>query len=81
MKMRGMILGMKEAGLSAAEITRRLGVNQKTVDLWLKRNEEEGNIKNHPKPGRPKKTSPQQDADIERKALEDPLKDAVRIRD
>ena len=76
-----MILGLKAAGLNAAEITRQLGVNRKTVDRWLKRDEEIGSIKDLPRSGRPRITSPNQDRDISLMASRDPFTNATKIRE
>lgn len=81
-KLRGMILGLKAGGFTAAQVTRCLAVNRKTVDLWFKRDEEEDNtsIDDRPRSGRPRKTTQEQDRAIHQKARGNPFISSIQIR-
>ncbi|KAK3896200.1 hypothetical protein Pcinc_000122 [Petrolisthes cinctipes] len=46
---RGKIVGMKEAGLSADEIAAELGLHRATVYRWLRRWEEDGELRDRPR--------------------------------
>lgn len=58
---RAMIVGRYSAGQTISEISRSLGISRKTVKRWLRRYEEEGDVKTRARPGRPRVTSPEDD--------------------
>ena len=43
-ELRGKIIGLHKAGIKKTSIASRLNINVKTVDLWIKREREEGNL-------------------------------------
>jgi transposase len=62
------------AGISGNEICSRVGVSRPTVMLWLDRYEDGGFpaiVADKPRSGRPKRTEPDMDAEIVRRAKED----------
>jgi transposase len=62
------------AGLSGSEICSRVGVSRPTVTLWLDRYEQGGFqaiTADRPRPGRPKRTDPDVDAEIVRRVTEE----------
>ncbi|KAK4325159.1 hypothetical protein Pmani_004312 [Petrolisthes manimaculis] len=62
---RGRIVGMKEAGLSAAdEIAAELGLHRATVYRWIRRWEEDGKLRDRPRSGVKRKTTPQDEQRI-----------------
>ncbi|KAK3875814.1 hypothetical protein Pcinc_019334 [Petrolisthes cinctipes] len=46
---RGRIIGMREAGYSISDISRDLGLTRQTVQRWLTRWEESGNLEDRPR--------------------------------
>lgn len=77
---RGMIVGLRRAGMSIAGIAREMGVSKTTVRLWCRRWEESGNLKDSPRCGGPRKTTPEEDRRILEMNNRFPLKNAVAIR-
>ncbi|KAK3875785.1 hypothetical protein Pcinc_015859 [Petrolisthes cinctipes] len=61
---RGMVIGRYHAGQSYSQISREMGLSRNTVKAWVRRYEEEGHVRTRPRPGRPRVTTPQQDAAI-----------------
>ncbi|KAK3879568.1 hypothetical protein Pcinc_015855 [Petrolisthes cinctipes] len=61
---RGMVIGRYHAGKSYSQISREMGLSRNTVKAWVRRYEEEGHVRTRPRPGRPRVTTPQQDAAI-----------------
>ncbi|KAK4326005.1 hypothetical protein Pmani_003428 [Petrolisthes manimaculis] len=56
---------MKEAGLSAAdEIAAELGLHRATVYRWIRRWEEDGKLRDRPRSGVKRKTTPQDEQRI-----------------
>ncbi len=55
---------MLEAGASINETGRRMGVTKKVVRKWRDRHRLTGDVKDLPRPGRPRVTSANQDASI-----------------
>lgn len=76
---RGQIVALNSAGLSPAEISSTLSVSRATVYTWLKRNEE-GSLKDRPRRGMPRKTTPAQDKLITEAAREQSVLNASEIR-
>lgn len=78
---RGRIVGLSEQGLSAREVA-QVGCNIKTVELWRRKYRELGpdGLKDHRKQNRrPKKTTPEQDAQIINVVAENPFKGAEHV--
>ncbi|KAK3884201.1 hypothetical protein Pcinc_011477 [Petrolisthes cinctipes] len=74
---RGRIVGMKEGGLSAAEIAAEFGLHRATVYSWLRRWEEDGELRDGPRSGVKRKTTPQDDQRIREYAETHPFGNAV----
>lgn len=79
--LRGRIVGMRESGMSIRNIAENLGISKKTVSLWLKRWEEEGNLNNRPRGRPPRKTTAEQDRLIVESAENNPMNNAVALRE
>lgn len=79
--LRGRIVGMRETGMSIRNIAENLGISKSTVSLWLKRWEEEGNINNRPRGRPPRKTTAEQDRLIVESAENNPMNNAVALRE
>src|SRR5678815_5770195 len=62
--LRGRILALFESGQSKIQIARDLGIHVSTVRRWVARHEEEGNLCDRPKPGRPRTTTENEDQGI-----------------
>ncbi|KAK4301123.1 hypothetical protein Pmani_026706 [Petrolisthes manimaculis] len=77
--LRGRIVGMHESGKTAAEISRELGVTKDTVYLWIRRWQEEGNLTDRRRQGRPRETTNDQDEEIREAAEANPFTNAVAI--
>ncbi|KAK3876948.1 hypothetical protein Pcinc_018299 [Petrolisthes cinctipes] len=56
-----------------------MGLNRNTVKLWVQRYEAEGHVMTRMRPGRPRLTTPEQDAMIVAAAHESPLTTAIQI--
>lgn len=78
--LRGRIIGLKEGGMSAPDIAVEFGVSESTVYKWWKRWLEEGNLRDHPRSGAPKKTAAV-DQRILAAVAENPMTNAVALRD
>lgn len=78
---RGQIIGMRQAGKSVTEISHELGISRSTVYLWIQRWEAEGNIVDKNRPGASRKTNQATDAAILDEAKNNPITNAVHIRD
>ncbi|XP_066963216.1 uncharacterized protein [Macrobrachium rosenbergii] len=79
--LRGRIVTLRNNGLSIRAIARDVGVSPTTVLLWIRRWEESGNLNDLPRPGGPRKTTPAEDDAIVRAAREQPLTNAMVIRE
>lgn len=79
--LRGRIVGMREQGASISAIARELGLTRKTVSKWCNRWEEEGDLRDHPRCGGPRKTSAADDQRIMDEVRRNPHTNAVKIRD
>lgn len=77
---RARIVGMKQSGLTIAAIARELGVSKPTVRLWWQRWEESGNLRDKPRCGGPRKTTPAVDGQILQAVRQSPLTNAVALR-
>lgn len=62
--MRNRILGMHLDGATPTKISDTLGITRRTVYLWLKRYEEQGNVKARERPGRAQLTTAEEDRQI-----------------
>ncbi|KAK3887591.1 hypothetical protein Pcinc_008295 [Petrolisthes cinctipes] len=76
---RGQIIGRYKAGQSLSQISREMGLSRNTVKLWVQRYEAEGHVMTRMRPGRPRLTTPEQDAMIVAAAHESPLTTAIQI--
>lgn len=76
---RSIIIGLHAGGTSKSEIARRLGISRRTVQLWIQRYEEEGNVLTRPRPGRPRVTCAEEDAGLVQAARTNPLTTAVTL--
>ncbi|KAK4310998.1 hypothetical protein Pmani_017472 [Petrolisthes manimaculis] len=79
--LRGRIVGMREAGHSTAEVCRELGVSHTTVDKWWRRWRAEGDLRDRPRSGAPRRTTPVEDNEIVEEASIHPITNAMAIRD
>jgi transposase len=61
---RGRAVGMHEAGMSYFEIAAKLGCSKSSAQAVVKKFENTGSVKDLPKSGRPKKSSPREDRTI-----------------
>ncbi|KAK4294105.1 hypothetical protein Pmani_033245 [Petrolisthes manimaculis] len=61
---RGRIIGLWESGMPTREFALTTGVSQRSVQRWIKRFEEEGSLHTKPRSGRPRVTTPVNDARI-----------------
>lgn len=77
--LRRRIIGRHESGMSPTEVARDLGIARDTVYLWTRRWEEEGNLNDRRKTGRPRKTTAEQDGLIREAAQTNPFTTAVTI--
>lgn len=78
--LRAEIIALKKIGLSASAIARTIGVSEPTVYKWSRRCEDEGNSRDRPRSGAPKKTSRDQDQRIVAAMAETPINTAVALR-
>lgn len=76
---RGMVIGRYKAGQPYREISRDMGLSKNTVKAWVRRYEEEGHVRTRPRSGRPRVTSPQQDAAIYAASVRAPFKTAITL--
>ncbi|KAK4318803.1 hypothetical protein Pmani_010226 [Petrolisthes manimaculis] len=74
---RGRIIGLWESGMPTREIALTTGVSQRSVQRWIKRFEEEGSLHTKPRSGRPRVTTPVDDARILNAVEDQPLTSAV----
>ncbi|KAK4302568.1 hypothetical protein Pmani_025344 [Petrolisthes manimaculis] len=79
--LRGRIVGMRESGLSTCDIAEEVGVHRTTVYRWLKRWDEEGNLRDHSKPGRARKTTAEEDRRIREYFETHPFSNAIAARE
>lgn len=68
---------MRESGLSTLDIAEEVGVHRTSVYCWLKRWDEEGNLRDHPKSGRRRKTTAEEDRRIRNYFETHPFSNAV----
>ena len=78
-ELRGKIINLHEAGIKKTSIATQLNINVKTVDLWIRREKEEGNL--FPKKGKPRDrcTSYEDDKKIIDFVKENPLTTRAEI--
>jgi transposase len=65
---RGRLTGLVDGGMSLRAAARVVGCDHKTVSKWVTRRQQNGNLKDLPRSGRPRVTSAAQDASIINKA-------------
>lgn len=58
------IIALHKRGLSSREVAGQLGVSTRTVLLWVRRYRATACLKDYPRTGRPRRTTPQQDTVI-----------------
>lgn len=58
--LRGRIVGMHESGKTASEVSREFGVTKDIVYLWIRRRQEEGNLADRRRQGRPREATEDQ---------------------
>ena len=76
---RAAIIAFTEAGKTVADISERLGIGAATVSLWQNRFRETGSIIRKQGSGRPKKLTPETEADIVLAVSAKPLTTAQEI--
>lgn len=74
------IVTLHTRGLSNAEVARQLGVSTRTVWLWVRRYRSTASLKDSPRAGRPRGTTPRQDRVIAEAIKADPFTTAVDIK-
>ncbi|KAL7634885.1 UNVERIFIED_CONTAM: hypothetical protein RMT77_015262 [Armadillidium vulgare] len=78
--LRAKIVALFEAGMKKTHICRELGVTLKTVQKWIKRNEEEGDLRDRSRSGGPRCTTSNEDSKIIENAGRDPFTNAREIQ-
>ncbi|KAL7643030.1 UNVERIFIED_CONTAM: hypothetical protein RMT77_006319 [Armadillidium vulgare] len=78
--LRAKIVALFETGMKKTHISRELGVTLKTVQKWIKRNEEEGDLRDRPRSGGPRCTTPHEDNKIIENARRNPFTNAREIQ-
>lgn len=77
---KGAIVALHEQGFSNGYIARTMGVHKSTVARWIKRKEEDGNLKERPHSGARRKTTAAQDRQICRFSENHPFLNARQIQ-
>ncbi|KAK3894361.1 hypothetical protein Pcinc_001898 [Petrolisthes cinctipes] len=77
---RAQIIALHDEGLSSRVIAQRLAVSRTTVQKWIHRHEEIGNLLDAERRPRPRLTSRAQDEAIQQAVRDDPFTNAVSIR-
>lgn len=65
----GRIVGLREGGASIRAISLPLGISKSTVERWLQRWEESGDLRNRAGGRPPRRTTPEDDHRIQQAAL------------
>ena len=79
-ELRGKIIGMYESGELKSTIAEKLKLNPKTVSLWIKRHEEEGNLNCKERGHKEKCTTRTEDEKILEYVKNNPMTTTVEIR-
>ena len=79
--LRSRLVAKRQAGMSVAAIAEDEGVSQTTVKKWWTRWQAEGDVCDHPRSGRPRKTTLEEDQRISEQARQTPITNAVQIRE
>ncbi|XP_076058097.1 uncharacterized protein LOC143035225 [Oratosquilla oratoria] len=74
------IISLHMANIQAREISRMLNIHIRTVYRWIKRHEETENIKSLPRSGAPRRTTREEDELIASTAQQQPLTNAVTLK-
>ncbi|KAG7162330.1 putative winged helix-turn-helix domain containing protein 14 [Homarus americanus] len=74
---RSLIVGYYQGATSISEISRLMGISKSTVRRWIKRFEGEGHVETRPRSGRPRVTSPADDARLLHAVRQTPRTTAV----
>ena len=77
---RSEIVGRYKSGQSLKRISREMGLDIKTVRLWVRREEGEGHVNTRPRPGRPQVTTPEEDQRLFAAVEQTPLTNAARLQ-
>lgn len=77
---KGAIIALHEQGFSNGYISRTMGIHKSTVARWIKRKEEDGDVKNRPHTGAHRKTTVSQDRQIRRFSENHPFFSARQIQ-
>ncbi|KAK3896189.1 hypothetical protein Pcinc_000111 [Petrolisthes cinctipes] len=78
---RAQIIALHDEGLSSRVIAQRLAVSRTTVQKWIHRHEETGNLLDAERRPPPRLTSRAQDEAIQQAVRDDPFTNAVSIRE
>ncbi|KAK3889853.1 hypothetical protein Pcinc_006179 [Petrolisthes cinctipes] len=76
---RGEIIGRYKGGQSLKEISREMGIHNKSVRLCVRRYEAEGHVETRPRPGGPRSTTPYDDKRIIAASAQSPKKTAITL--
>lgn len=76
---RARIIGMLESGNTSREIARMTGLHVSTVNRWIRRWQEEGNVRTKPRSGRPRAVAHEHVIRILETIEENPMTDAVKL--
>lgn len=76
---RGRIIGLWEGDMATSDIAAEIGVSLRTVQRWTRRWQEEGSLATKARSGRPRVTTPEQDARMVTLCQNHPKMSAVHI--
>lgn len=76
---RGRIIGLWQSGMTPADVADTMGVSKKTVQRWITRWEQEGSLATRPRSGRPRVTTPDEDARLMAAVDNTPMKTMVDL--
>lgn len=80
--LRGRIIGHLECGRSSRDTANALGISRSTVQRWIQRWHESGDLRDCPRGRPPRVTTPEVDQRIRQTSEDDPIENhAVRIRE
>ena len=72
-------VSMSQTGLSNRRVAQSVGVHHSVIDCLMDRFQATGTVKNRPRAGRPRKTTPREDRLIARRTMRDNFTTASRI--
>lgn len=76
---RRVIIELHKNNILPIEISRKLNISRTTVFRWIKRFNEEENLQNQPRKGRPRCTTREQDEQIVAKVISQPITTAAKV--